>query len=543
MDRAGSYDLIVVGAGLAGLAAALAAGQFGLRTLVLEKASKIGGGSATSLGALWIGDSHVADAAGFRDSRTEVRDYMRFVGGDQVDDARLEAYIGQAPEAVRFFERCGVRFRVVDGLVDNYHGIAPGAVATGRYLEAELISAGPLADSLYLQPIVPPHMTLQELIAWGGVANPNGWDQELIEQRRRAGLYGRGAGLIAHFLAQARTRGVTTRTSAAVASLLTKGDRVVGVTTSDGEDILASRGVILTTGGYESNPELAQTYEGLPGWRSIFPPGITGDGLVMATEIGASVEIIHNNMAVFLGIMRVGDEADAGASYYPVSSAQMTCPHTIVVDRLGQRFADEAYFQNLVPRLREYAPTQHAHKNLPCYLIFDSQYGRNFSFAGQPVGAPIPAWVTSAASPPELGKRLAIDGEGLASTIARFNGFAATGVDEDFGRGQKAWRLGRRDNWHNSGGHVPPNPSLGALAEPPFYGIELHPSAFCSAGLRADHHARVLGQRGKPIPGLYAAGNAAAHTEYGVGYQAGYSLGSALAFGYVAACHIRDTNE
>ena len=184
MYRGGSYDLIVVGAGLAGLAAALAAGQFGLRTLVLEKASKIGGGSATSLGALWIGDSHVADAAGCRDSRIDVRDYMRFVGGDQVDDARLEAYIGQAPEAVRFFERCGVRFRVVDGLVDNYHGIAPGAVATGRYLEAELISAGPLADSLYLQPIVPPHMTLQELIAWGGVANPNGWDQELIEQRR-----------------------------------------------------------------------------------------------------------------------------------------------------------------------------------------------------------------------------------------------------------------------------------------------------------------------------------------------------------------------
>jgi hypothetical protein len=218
MDRGGSYDLIVVGAGLAGLAAALAAGQFGLRTLVLEKASKIGGGSATSLGALWIGDSHIADAAGFRDSRTEVRNYMRFVGGDQVDDARLEAYIGQAPEAVLFFERCGVRFRVVDGLVDNYQGIAPGAAATGRYLEAELISAGPLADSLYLQSSVPPHMTLQELIAWGGVANPNGWDQELIEQRRRAGLYGRGAGLIAHFLAQARTRGVTTRTSAAVAS-------------------------------------------------------------------------------------------------------------------------------------------------------------------------------------------------------------------------------------------------------------------------------------------------------------------------------------
>jgi 3-oxosteroid 1-dehydrogenase len=48
--------------------------------------------------------------------------------------------------------------------------------------------------------------------------------------------------------------------------------------------------------------------------------------------------------------------------------------------------------------------------------------------------------------------------------------------------------------------------------------------------------------RGQPIPGLYAIGNAAAHTEYGTGYQAGLSLASAMTFSYLTAGHLAGTN-
>ena len=82
------------------------------------------------------------------------------------------------------------------------------------------------------------------------------------------------------------------------------------------------------------------------------------------------------------------------------------------------------------------------------------------------------------------------------------------------------------------------NPRLGTIRIPPFYGIELHPSAFISHGLLANHHAQVMHARGMPIDGLYAVGNAAAHTEYGVGYQAGYSLSSGMTYGYLAARHM-----
>ena len=108
-----------------------------------------------------------------------------------------------------------------------------------------------------------------------------------------------------------------------------------------------------------------------------------------------------------------------------------------------------------------------------------------------------------------------------------------------FRRGKAAWSLAKKDQWQPTRSderYV--NPSLGTLRIPPFYGVQLHPSAFASAGLLTNASAQVINQRQTPIAGLYAAGNNSAHTEYGVGYQAGFSLGSAMTFGYLAARHM-----
>ena len=99
-----------------------------------------------------------------------------------------------------------------------------------------------------------------------------------------------------------------------------------------------------------------------------------------------------------------------------------------------------------------------------------------------------------------------------------------------------AWRLAKPD--------VAPgvNATLGAIATPPFYGIELHPSSLSSAGLLVNAAAQVLSQRRKPVPGLYALGNTAAHTEFGAGYQAGYSLASSMTFAYLAVENMKKKN-
>jgi hypothetical protein len=108
------------------------------------------------------------------------------------------------------------------------------------------------------------------------------------------------------------------------------------------------------------------------------------------------------------------------------------------------------------------------------------------------------------------------------------------GADEDFHRGEHHWKLASATA--PSGG----NGSLGTVEEPPFYGIALHPAGGSSVGLLTDVHGQVIHQRRRPIPGLYAAGNAAAATEQGIGYQAGLSLASAMTFSYLAVRHMLD---
>src|SRR5712671_147465 len=540
-----TYDVVVIGSGIAGVSTALAAREAGLRPVLLEKADKLGGGTSFSVGGIWIGCNHLMLAAGYKDTRDDVLSYMRFVGAEETDDERLLAYVDRGPEALKFFEDLGVRFRISRGLTDHYFGVAPGSVAEGRCLNTDFIAAtdlGEWQDSILAPRDTPIEVNSEELFNWGGIANINNWPKDVLEERRRKKIRTRGVGVITHFVKQLLARGITIKLGTRAISLATDSGRVVGVVTDKGS-FAATRGVMLACGAYESNPAMAQAYEGLPGFLSMFPPTIDGDGMVMGAELGAQTRTIRNNLAVFLGFNIPGKHPGEESLFRIVGISEMFCPHTIVVNRDGARFADETYFQNMVPSLRHYDVKKHRHTNLPCYLIFDQQYIDGFSFIDAPRGSEVPPWVSRANSIEELAGKLKINAAGLATTVARFNGFARNGVDEDFRRGEATWCLAKKDVWKPTrADETYISPTLGTLRIPPFYGVELHPSAFASGGLVANACAQVINQRGLPIPGLYAAGNNAVHTEYGVGYQAGFSLGSGMTFGYLAARHMAGLN-
>jgi 3-oxosteroid 1-dehydrogenase len=169
---------------------------------------------------------------------------------------------------------------------------------------------------------------------------------------------------------------------------------------------------------------------------------------------------------------------------------------------------------------------------LPCYLILDQQYLNQFSFANRPVGAPVPDVIPRADSLSDLARLLGIDVDCFLATIERFNGFACSGVDRDFHRGELKWKLA------SAKGHAGGNPALGTIEVPPFYGVELRPSIGNSSGLLADRNGRVVHQRQRPIAGLYASGVVAARDECGAGYQAGLTLAAAMTFSYLAVQHM-----
>ncbi len=531
-----AVDIVVVGSGIAGLAAALAAEECGLKSVLIEKASKLGGTTADSYGLIWVGSNHLLQEAGETDARQDVIDYMTFLGGGELWSERMLTFVDRSPAALRFFASCGVGFQLSGGIVDHYYGVAKGARLAGRTLEATLISGhtlGSWREKVRTPAAAPYYITAQEQISWGGINRASSWDRALVEERQRDDLRGKGVGLVTHFVKELLSRHVPILLDTPVDSLLENHERISGVRLMDGREIIARKGVVVATGGYEWNADLMQDFESIPRLQPQSPPSLTGDGFVFATEIGAAVRRIQNNLNLMLAFTLDPDTPGGAPIQCMAGIVELCSPHTMVVNAAGDRFGDESYFQSLVPALRQFDTMKHAYINLPCYLIFDQQYASAYTFGHLPAGSPIPRSVTRADSLPELAARLGVDVNGLARTAARFNGFAASGRDEDFRRGDLKWGLANRSHVTSA------NRSLGALSVPPFYGVELHPTlGTSSAGLLTDRNGQVMHQRRRPIPGLYASGVVAARTELGAGYQAGLNLASAMTFSYLAVQHM-----
>ena len=124
------------------------------------------------------------------------------------------------------------------------------------------------------------------------------------------------------------------------------------------------------------------------------------------------------------------------------------------------------------------------------------------------------------------------------ATVERFNGFARTGVDEDFGRGSTVY-----DNYYGDP-RVKPNPNLGPIEKGPFTAVQLVPGDLgTKGGLLTDEHARVLDESGEVIPGLYAAGNTTASVMGRTYPGPGSTIGPAAVFGYLAAKHAAEASD
>jgi 3-oxosteroid 1-dehydrogenase len=258
-------------------------------------------------GLIWVGQNHLAQAAGYSDTRDAVIAYLRFLGGGSSDDDRMPTFVDRSPEALEFFEKWGIPFRLVRGVTDHYYGKSPGSHALGRSLEVDLISGFDLGDWRERVPApddVPCFMMAEEQIAWGGINSFSRWDQDLVRERKRQDMRGKRLGLICHFLKVLRARGVTVLTDQQVERLAVENERVTGVVMRSGETIRARKGVILATGGYGANPQMSWEFEQLPGFAQeasgLTPASLTGDGLVLGAEIGGMLHKIENSLRVML---------------------------------------------------------------------------------------------------------------------------------------------------------------------------------------------------------------------------------------------------
>ena len=554
-------DVLVVGTGNGGLTAAICNYEMGSpNVLVIEKADKVGGTSATSGGGIWIPVNHYARECGAVDSPEDAKAYlMATLDGEDVPEELIDNYIENGPKMLRFLhDRTDVRYESLEHYPDYYTN-AEGAREGHRSLEPTPIMASELGDKWrnmtwthhmmrmfnrihFTQ--VEAHLLMVQLPGWKKLLGRLLWDYiKDIGWRLKTPISRRlccGSAGVARLYLSVIKRNIPVELETRLVELVADGDRVVGAVIEHKGTrvrVRAHKGVILASGGFEKNQALREQHLPAPTntqWSAGAPTN-EGDGLLAGLSIGAKTRLI--NGAWWTTTLCVPDEPTPR-----LAIMEKSFPGSCVVNRAGKRFANES--QNYMAFQKALFATHTAENpNAPAWHIFDARFRRNYMVGPMMTQAMKPDWqipkkwfdtgfVAKANTIRELAEQLGINAHGLEETISRMNAFAVSGKDEDFERGDSAY-----DRYY-ADPEIKPNPCLATIDEAPFYAMRIEAGDFGTlGGLDTDTSARVKKVDGGVIGGLFAVGNCSAAllpTYPGPGA----TLGPAMTMAYQAAKEI-----
>lgn len=556
------FDVLVIGSGAGAMVAALTAHDRGASTLLVEKSDLYGGSSAKSGGGLWIPNNHLMRAAGLEDSPAAAMDYLRAVTRGIEPEDRLQAFVANAPEMLRYLaERTRFSPQCMPTYPD-YYPEQPGWRGGGRGVESAYFDARSLGRE-FLRMVSYPgtlmmgryNVTLKD--AQDMLSRRPGWARNILKvlrnywldlpwrfRSRRCRDLAAGAALVASLRRSLMDREIPLWLGTPARELVRENGRVAGVVAEREGRVLrirAKRGVIMASGGFESNQLLRERYLPRPtdaAW-TIGNVHNTGDALSLGQAVGAKTDFMSTG-CWFPISMVPGWESPIGILF------ERALPGGYIVNQRGARFVNEALpyidtVEAIYANNRPDAPT------VPSYLICDSTFRKKYPFGPILPSGVQPDWMVprrlrsfmaKAASLDELGRLTGIDAAGLKDTAARVNQYARTGVDLDFHRGESAYERFYGDP------AVEPNTTLGPIETPPFYAMTIYPGDLgTTGGLKTDAHARVVTETGEAIPGFYAVGNCSASAIAGTYPGPGSTLGPATTFAYIAARHVTQQNS
>ena len=548
------FDLVVIGAGGAGLSAAVFAAIDGAKVLVVERTELVGGTTAWSAGTTWVPGTHHAAKVNASDTLADVTTYLNHAVGTQAPAALRDAFLKNGPEAVAKIEALTtVRFRPYAKHPD-YISDLPGSTLNGRALEPEPFD-GRLLGKLFplLRPPIPEFTVLSGMMvdrtdinhllamtkSWVSLKHSLSivWRHLLdrLSHARGTRLVMGNAlvGHLMHALSQQGTATLALKTSVTSIERDDKG-RVVAVRLSSATGnarVLAKKGVVLASGGFNRDPVLrADKLPGIPAEWCPAAPGHTGEALALARGLGA-VEGQGAQSPAFWAPVSLRKRSDGSTAVFPHFVMDRAKPGMITVNQAGERFVNESTSYHLFA-----LGMQAAQQAVPAYLIADAkalrQYGMGMVRPGGKGLSPFLAdgYLTEANSLQELADKLCISADGLAQSVANNNAFARVGVDTQFKRGVTAYQQNIGDA--DAGGL---NPNLGQISEGPYYAVKLYPGDIGAAqGLQTNEHAQVLNAQGQCIAGLYAVGNDMNSIMGGVYPAPGITIGPALVFASLA---------
>jgi hypothetical protein len=553
LDVSSGYDVVVIGAGAAGMSAALFSSLRGASTLLVEKTEFLGGTSALSAGSIWIPNTrHASDVAG-SDSAANVERYLQQIIGNRADAALRAAFLKAGPEAVEVLENHSeVKLRAY-GRHPDYRSELEGAAVAGRALEPLPFDGRLLGDALGLvRPPLPEFTLLGGMMVdrtdIGHLLSATTSMKSLLHCARLLIRYGRdrlsyprgsrlvmGNALVGRLLYSLIGRDVDILTRTSLQKIVRDGGGRVtsAVLLSEGisREISIGGGLILAGGGFSRHTARRPAALGTDAEWSSVAPGSTGDVQDRALEIGARISD-SDLSAAFWAPASIRRRRDGSQAVFPHFVLDRGKPGTLAVDSHGRRFVNEAisYHQFALAMLAN------GKSAIPAFLVADAVALRKYGLGMVRPGG----WGTRAAiadgyliagdTMEQLAQRLNIDPGRLRETVDNMNDYARTGHDPEFAKGSTVYQN------HNGDAAVGPNPNLGPVATAPFYALRLYPSDIgTSAGLVSDDVARILDSGNRPIAGLYGCGNDMQSMMGGTYPGPGITLGPAIAFAYVAA--------
>lgn len=543
---AGEADVLIVGTGAAGLSAAIAAVTQGSSVILFEKMPFQGGTTAKSGAVFWIPNNDYLKSQGVKDERLDALQYMvrlshptRYVPSDpllgltQPEFDLIAAFYDNAPKVIEALGS-SAGLKIMPWLTwedrpypDYFSDIPENKVRRGRSL-------------------VPDMTGHPELVVWPR----NG---------------GAGPALIHVLMQGLQKKPAELLLDHKVLDVIHNADgAVVGLSVDRGDDapvsFRARKGVVFCSGGFTHNVTLAR--EHLKGriWGGCASPSSTGDFIDIATKAGA---VLGNMGNAWWGQVQV--EAALKAPSVPATVWSSPGDSMIQVNRYGRRFVNEKIQYNERTQAHfVWDPVRAEYPNLLAFMIWDARTAQRY--AGYD---PIPAanaklpHIIEGATLDELTANIELRlasiakhtggvtldksfRKTLSQTMERFNGFATAGKDEDFSRGEASIEIAFQ--YFNAPKAPNPNPSITMhpmdLEKGPYYAVILGAGALdTKGGPVVNAKGEVLDAAGKPIAGLYAAGNCVAHPAAQAYWAGGGTLGPALTFGYLAGTSVSGQSE